>query len=82
MSKYLDSDFHGLAIAERSISRPEWAAPVVVGDNVFIGANVRILKGVRIGAGAVIGNSSVVVSDIPPAVVAAGVPAKIIRSIT
>lgn len=77
----LDSDFHGLAIAERSVSRPEWAAPVVLEDNVFVGSNVRILKGVRIGAGAVIGNSSVVISDIPPAVVAAGVPAKIIRPI-
>lgn len=77
----LDSNFHGIAPAERGISRPEWAAPVVVEDNVFIGSNVRILKGVRIGAGAVIANSSVVIADIPPMVIAAGIPAKVIRSI-
>lgn len=77
----LDSDFHGLKVGERSMSKPEWAAPVVLEDRVFIGSNVRILKGVRIGAGSVIANSSVVISDIPPMVVAAGVPAKVIRSI-
>jgi len=77
----MDSDFHGLRLDERGMSRPEWAAPVVVEERVFIGSNVRILKGVRIGAGSVIANSSVVISDIPPMVVAAGVPAKAIRSI-
>jgi maltose O-acetyltransferase len=77
----LDSDFHGLGLDERGMSKPEWAAPVVVEDRVFIGSNVRILKGVRIGAGSVIANSSVVISDIPPMVVAAGAPAKAIRTI-
>ena len=77
----LDSDFHGLRLHERGVSKPEWAAPVVLEDNVFIGSNVRILKGVRIGTGSVIANSSVVIADIPPLVVAAGVPAKVIRSI-
>jgi maltose O-acetyltransferase len=75
----LDSDFHGLRIEERSISKPEWAAPVVIEERVFVGSNVRILKGVRIGMGAVIANSSLVTSDIPPMGVAAGIPAKIIR---
>ena len=77
----LDSDFHGLGLHERGMSKPEWAAPVVLEDNVFVGSNVRILKGVRIGAGSVIANSSVVIADVPPMVVAAGVPAKVIRPI-
>ena len=77
----LDSDFHGIGLHERGISKPEWAAPVVLEDNVFVGSNVRILKGVRNGAGSVIANSSVVIADVPPRVVAAGVPAKVIRSI-
>lgn len=77
----LDSDFHGLGLYERNVSKPEWAAPVALGDNVFIGSHVRILKGVRIGAGSVIANSSVVISDIPPMMIAAGVPARVIRSI-
>lgn len=77
----LDSDFHGIGLHERGLSKPEWAAPVVLEDEVFIGSNVRVLKGVRIGRGSVIANSSVVIADIPPMVVAAGVPAKVIRSI-
>lgn len=77
----VDSDFHGLGLHERGLSKPEWAAPVVLEENVFVGSNVRILKGVRIGAGSVIANSSVVITDIPSMVVAAGVPAKVIRSI-
>lgn len=77
----LDSDFHGVRVGERGMSKPEWAAPVVVEDGVFVGSNVRILKGVRIGTGSVIANSSVVVSDIPPMVVAGGIPAKVLRKI-
>lgn len=75
----LDSDFHGIRLEERSLSKPEWAAPIVIEDHVFIGSNVRIMKGVRIGRGAVIANSSLVSSDIPSMAIAAGMPAKVIR---
>jgi acetyltransferase-like isoleucine patch superfamily enzyme len=61
------------------LSKPEWAAPVAIADDVFIGSNVRIMKGVSIGAGAVIANSSVVVSDIPANCVAAGNPARVVK---
>jgi maltose O-acetyltransferase len=77
----LDSDFHGLKLDERNTSKAEWSAPVILEDHVFIGSNVRILKGVRIGAGSVIANSSVVTVDIPPMVVAGGIPAKVLRAI-
>lgn len=77
----LDSDFHGLRVQDRRISKPEWAAPVHVGDGVFLGSNVRVLKGVSIGAGAVVANSSVVVTNIPANVIAAGVPARVIREL-
>lgn len=53
--------------------------PVVIGNNVWIGARVIILPGVKIGSGAVIGAGSVVTKNIPEFVVAAGVPAKVIR---
>lgn len=76
----LDSDFHGLKLQDRHTSSPNWAAPVLVGYNVFIGSNVRLLKGVTIGAGTVIANSSVVVSDLPANVIAAGVPARVVRA--
>lgn len=75
----LDSDFHGLHVSERNISRPEWAKPVQIGDSVFIGSNSKINKGVTIGAGAVVANGSVIVKDVPEYSVVGGNPAKVIK---
>lgn len=77
-----DSDFHGLQLNDRMTSKAEWAKPVVIEDDVFLGSNVRVLKGVTIGRGSVIANSSVVLKDIPPNVVAGGIPAKVLRAIS
>ncbi len=55
--------------------------PTVVEDNVWLGAHVVVTGGVRIGARSVIGAGSVVTSDIPPGVIAAGAPARVIRAI-
>ena len=55
--------------------------PIVVEDNVFIGINSILLPGVRVGHNSVIGAGSVVTHSIPPGSVAAGVPAKVIKSI-
>ena len=59
----------------------EYARPIHVGDNVWIGGGVRVLPGVSIGEGAVIGSGSVVTKDIPPRVIAAGNPCRVIREI-
>jgi len=75
-----DSDFHGLDPASRKGPEPP-TAPVEIGDNVFVGMGVRILKGVTIGADSVIGAGAVVTSAIPSGVVAAGNPARVIRSL-
>jgi len=72
-----DSDFHGIAVEERHLDGK--TIPVKIGDNVWMGSRVMVLKGVEIGDGSVIAAGSVVVSDIPPNSVAAGVPAKVIR---
>jgi acetyltransferase-like isoleucine patch superfamily enzyme len=55
--------------------------PTVVGDNVWCGANVVVTSGVTIGHRSVIGANSVVTQDIPPFSIAAGAPAKVIRTI-
>jgi UDP-2-acetamido-3-amino-2,3-dideoxy-glucuronate N-acetyltransferase len=46
-----------------------------------IGSNATILCGITIGENALIGAGSVVTKDVPPNVVVAGVPAKIIKSL-
>ena len=55
--------------------------PVTIEENVWIGENVCILPGVHIGRGSVIGAGAVVTRDIPEFSVAAGNPARIIRSL-
>jgi acetyltransferase-like isoleucine patch superfamily enzyme len=77
----LDSDFHGMQLADRDRSLAEWAAPVLIGNNVFIGSNAKIMKGTSIGDGAVVANGALVVSDVLPNTVVGGVPARVIRTI-
>lgn len=55
--------------------------PTRIGDNVWCGAGVVVTSGVTIGERAVIGANSVVTSDIPPCSVAAGAPARVLRTI-
>jgi acetyltransferase-like isoleucine patch superfamily enzyme len=55
--------------------------PVRIGDSVWFGVNCVVTGGVEIGDRAVIGANSVVTQDIPPGVIAAGAPAKVIREI-
>lgn len=54
--------------------------PVVIKDGAHIGIGAIIMPGVTIGKGAVIGAGSVVTRDIPDYCVAAGVPAKVIKT--
>jgi acetyltransferase-like isoleucine patch superfamily enzyme len=77
-----DTDFHLLSARKSEAARIPGASSAVVleGDN-FIGMHSIILKGSRIGKGAVIGAGSVVAGDIPPNVVAAGNPARVIREL-
>lgn len=77
----IDSDFHGLSVTERNISKPERARPVLISNDVFLGSNVKILKGVVVGEGAIVANGSVVFESIPAFAIAAGNPAKIVRNL-
>lgn len=53
----------------------------VIGDNVMIGAGAKILGGVHIGSNVQIGANAVVLTDIPNNVMAAGIPAKVVKKI-
>lgn len=72
---------HAIDPAERAAGGC-YAKPVRIGNRVWIGAGVHVNQGVTIGDGSVIGSGSVVTSDIPPHVVAAGVPCRVLRPIT
>lgn len=58
----------------------ELAAPIRIGNNVWLGGGAIVCPGVTIGDGTTIGAGSVVVSDIPANVVAVGNPCRVIRS--
>ena len=66
----------------RRVDFARFSEPIVIEDKVWIGSNAVVLPGVRIGYGSVVGAGSVVSRDIPPMVVAVGVPARVLRPIT
>jgi len=56
--------------------------PTRIGDDVWFGANVVVTSGVSVGERCVIGANSVVTTDLPPFSIAAGAPARVLRTIT
>ena len=59
----------------------EGAKPITIGNNVWLGGGVIVCPGVTIADHAVVGAGAVVTRDVPEAVLAAGNPARVIRSI-
>jgi len=71
---------HPIKASER-IRGLELAHPIRIGNNVWLGGGTIVLPGVTIGDDTTIGAGSVVTKDIPPGVVAAGNPCRVIREI-
>lgn len=59
----------------------EAAAPITIGDNVWLGGGVIVCPGVTIGDNSVVSAGAVVTRDIPANVVAVGNPARAVREI-
>jgi maltose O-acetyltransferase len=59
----------------------EHALPITIGDNVWLGAGAIVGPGVTIGDDTAVGAGAVVMRDLPAGVVAAGVPARVLREI-
>ena len=72
---------HPIDPALRSGSGLQYNHPVRIGRNCWIAAGVTILPGVTIGDNSVIGAGSVVTRDIPPDVLAFGVPCRVVRPV-
>ena len=77
--KFINHD-GGTLIFRDKIPDLEITKPIVVGNNVYIGEETMILPGAHIGNNCVIGARSVVTKDIPDNSVAAGVPARVIKT--
>ena len=59
-----------------------YAQPVTIGNDCWFGAGVTVCPGVTVGDNYVIGAGSVVTKDIPANSIAAGVPCKVIRTLS
>lgn len=60
----------------------ELAAPVAIGNDVWIGGGAIICPGVTIGSGSTIAAGSVVTRDVPAHVIAAGNPCRVVRTLS
>jgi galactoside O-acetyltransferase len=88
----VDHDSHSLDQTQRRRDVDNWrrgvkdwagvaVAPVEICAGAWIGFGASILKGVRVGEGAVIGAGAVVTHDVAAHTVAAGNPARLIRTL-
>jgi lipopolysaccharide O-acetyltransferase len=84
---YISDCIHGIYSGDQEHSSPDVppmqrayiCKPVFIEDNVWIGEFVSILPGVTVGKGSIIGANSVVTKNIPPYVIAVGIPAKPVK---
>ena len=73
--------YHDIKSGGKRVTVENAGRDVVIGDNVWIASGVIIVGPVVIGNNSVIAAGSVVTRDIPPSVLAAGVPAKMIKTL-
>ena len=71
---------HGTAPGQPIFQQPHTALGITIGDDVWIGSNVTILDGVTIGPHTIIGAGAVVTKDVPANTIAAGNPARVLRT--
>ena len=79
---YINDSFHGyensrIPYKYQPLSR---ISPVTIGRGAWVGQNAVIMPGVVVGEMSVIGANSVVTRNTPPKTIAAGIPAKVIRT--
>ncbi|MFF1821747.1 acyltransferase [Kribbella sp. NPDC058245] len=71
---------HGTAPGEPIFRQPHTSLGITIADDVWIGSGVTILDGVTIGPHTIIGAGAIVTKDVPENSIAAGNPARVLRS--
>jgi len=71
-----DSNFHAV-----DPHHPVRSAPVTIGANAWLGRGVMVMPGSKIGDHTVVAAGSVVTGELPPRVLAAGSPARVVREL-
>ncbi|GAB3947039.1 hypothetical protein GCM10029976_075590 [Kribbella albertanoniae] len=71
---------HGTTPGEPIFRQPHSSRGITIADDVWIGSGVTILDGVTIGPHTIIGAGAIVTKDVPPNTIAAGNPARVLRS--
>jgi acetyltransferase-like isoleucine patch superfamily enzyme len=77
MYKYLVNKFG----RERQLAIPRSGRDIVIGEGAWVASNAMVLGPCTIGAHAVVGGGSLVIGDVAPYAIVAGVPAKVLRTI-
>jgi FkbH-like protein len=70
-----DAELPGAVNSAQSVAPRE----VEIGDGAWLAGRVTVLPGARIGSGSAIAAGSIVSGDIPPGVLAGGIPARVLR---
>ena len=68
----------------RALGKPDEEAQVgdiTLEDDVWLATGVKVMSGVTIGRGTIVAAGSVVTKDLPSFVLAAGIPAKVVKKI-
>jgi acetyltransferase-like isoleucine patch superfamily enzyme len=68
-------DHHYSDLTQPIASQGHATGPITIGNDVWLGAHCVILRDVRVGDGAVVAAGAVVIDDVPPRTLVAGVPA-------
>src|SRR5215203_4767349 len=66
---------------ERQLAIPRSGRDIVIGEGAWVASNAMVLGPCTIGAHAVVGGGSLVIGDVAPYTIVAGVPAEVLRTI-
>ena len=75
---------HPIDAKDRADGKPDHdhqSGDIILEDDVWLATGVSVMGGVRIGRGTIVAAESVVTSDLPPGVLAGGIPAKVIKTL-